>query len=434
MVIGIRREDKNIWEKRVPLIPEDVKDLIQNLGIQVLVQPSQIRIFEDKEYEKVGATISEDLSEAEIIFGVKEIPPEKLLPNKTYVFFAHVIKGQKHNMPMLKKLMELKCNLIDYERIVDEQGRRLIFFGKYAGYAGLMETFHAFGKKLDLMGINNPFSQIKQPYQYSGIEDAKGALRKVAEDIQRNGLPVEILPLTVGFAGYGNVSKGAQEFFDILPHIEISPKELIERYDELKNEKFKLIKIVFKEEDTVRRKEGEFNLQEYFNHPENYESKFEQYLPKLRVLLNCIFWTEKSPRLVTKKFLLENPEITKSLLVIGDISCDIEGGIEITYKATQPDMPCFTFNPYTNEFKDDVQKDGIVVMAVDNLPCEFARESSSEFSKVLKQFIPQILSNHFDKDFKDLNLPYPIKKAIILHKGQLTEEYKYIEKYLGETK
>ncbi|MCX8057665.1 MAG: bifunctional lysine ketoglutarate reductase /saccharopine dehydrogenase family protein [Ignavibacteria bacterium] len=432
MVIGIRREDKNIWEKRTPLTPDDVRELIQQLGIKILVQPSEIRIFKDSDYEKAGAVISEDLSEAEIIFGVKEVPVEKLLPEKTYVFFAHVIKGQKHNMPMLKRLMELKCNLIDYERIVDEQGKRLIFFGKYAGYAGLIETLHALGKKLKLLGINNPFSRIKQPYEYSGIEEAKDELREVGNLIQKEGLPEVFIPFTIGFAGYGNVSKGAQEFFDLLPHVQVSPSELIEKYDELKKEKHRLIKIVFKEEDTVRRKFGEFNLQEFFNQPEHYESKFDIYLDKLRVLVNCIFWTEKYPRLVTKKFLLENPEISKTLLIIGDISCDIEGAIEITYRATQPDLPCFTFNPFLNEFTDDVQKDGITVMAVDNLPCEFARESSSEFSKVLKQFIPQILSNHFDKDFSEINLPYPIKKAMILHKGQLTDEYKYIEKYLRE--
>lgn len=430
MIIGIRREDKNIWEKRTPLIPSDVKELIENYGIKVIVQPSEIRIFKDDDYLRAGAEISEDLSKAEFIFGVKEIPPEKLLPEKTYVFFAHVIKGQKHNMPMLKKLMELKCNLIDYERIVDEQGRRLIFFGKYAGYAGLMETLHAFGKKLDLMGIKNPFSIIEQPYKYSSVEDAKEALKKVRDKILKDGLPDKILPLTVGFAGYGNVSKGAQEFFDILPHKEISPDKLLVDFDSLKDEKHQLIKIVFKEKDTVRRIEGDFNLNEFFSNPEYYESIFEKYLPKLKVLLNCIFWTERYPRLVTRKFLLDHPEISNSLFVIGDISCDINGAIEITYKATQPDVPCFTFNPFENKFYDDVQKNGIAVMAVDNLPCEFSRESSSEFSKVLKNFIPQMLQNHFDKEFSELNLPYPIKKAIIVHKGKLTEEYKYIEKYL----
>ncbi len=430
MIIGIRREDKNKWERRTPLIPEHTKELIEQLGIQVMVQPSEIRIFSDEEYEKSGAILSEDLSRAEIIFGVKEVPVDKILPEKTYVIFAHIIKGQTHNMPMLAKLMELNCNLIDYERIVDEHGRRLIFFGKYAGYAGLVETFHALGRKLKLLGIDTPFKFIKQPYIYSGIEEAKEALHEAGNLIQQEGLPQEILPFTVGFAGYGNVSKGAQEFFDLIPHIEITPLELLNNYDELKSIKDKLIKIVFKEEDTVKRKSGEFNLQEFFNSPENYESRFEDYIPKLRVLLNCIFWTEKYPRLVTKNYLLKNPEVSKSLFVIGDISCDINGAIEITYKATQPDEPCFTFNPFRDEFQDGIQRDGIPVMAVDNLPCEFAKESSTEFSNVLKQFIPQILSNHFDKDFSELNLPYPIKKAIILHRGKLTQDYKYIEKYL----
>lgn len=430
MVIGIRREDKNRWERRTPLIPEDVKYITDSLGLRVVVQPSEIRIFSDEEYKNAGAEINEDLSQADIIFGVKEIPPEKILPDKTYVFFAHVIKGQKHNMLMLKKLMGLKCNLIDYERIVDESGRRLIFFGKYAGYAGLVETLHALGKKLKLMSVENPFELLNQPYQYSNIEEAKNALISVGEEIIRKGLPEKFLPFTIGFAGYGNVSKGAQEFFDLLPHEVISPKELLSKYDLLIKENHKLFKIVFKEEDTVRKFDGNFNLNEFFNHPENYHSIFEQYVQELRVLLNCIFWTEKYPRLITKDFLLKNPHVSESLLVIGDISCDIEGAIQITYKATQPDMPCFTYNPYKDEFVDDVQKDGIVVMAVDNLPCEFSRESSTEFSHVLKQFIPQLMMNHFDKNFDEINFPYPIKKAIILHKGNLTEEYKYIEIYL----
>lgn len=435
MVIGIRREDKNQWEKRTPLIPEDVKYLIESLGVKVIVQPSEIRVYNDEEFKKAGAEINEDLSQADIIFGVKEIPPEKLLPDKTYVFFAHVIKGQKHNMPMLKKLMELRCNLIDYERIVDETGRRLIFFGKYAGYAGLVETLHALGKKLKLMSIENPFESLKQPYQYSNIDEAKNALKSVGEEIIKKGLPEKFLPFTIGFAGYGNVSKGAQEFFDLLPHEVISPKELLNKYDLLSKEKHKLFKIVFKEVDTVRRVDGDFDLDEFFHHPENYYSIFEQYVPKLRVLLNCIFWTEKYPRLITKEYLLKNPDVSESLLVIGDISCDIDGAIQITYKATQPDVPYFTYNPYKDQFVDDVQKDGIVVMAVDNLPCEFSRESSTEFSHVLKQFIPQLMINHFDKNFEEINLPYPIKKAIILHKGKLTEEYKYIEKYLeGDNK
>jgi len=434
MVIAIRREDKSIWERRAPLIPEDVKDIIQNLKLKVIVQASDIRIFSNKEYEEIGAIISENLEKADIILGVKEIPPEKIIPDKTYVFFAHVIKGQKHNMAMLKKLLELRCTLIDYERVIDENGRRLIFFGKYAGYAGLVETIHAFGKKLSLNNILTPFNKIKQPFEYSNIQEAKDSLRSVGEEISKNGIPDFLLPLTVGFAGYGNVSKGAQEFFEILPHLEVSPSDLISNYESLKKENKRLVKIVFKEIDTVQRFNGDFDLNEYFEKPHLYHSIFDEYIPKLKILLNCILWKENNPRLITKEYLKNNYRYIDKFFVIGDISCDINGAIEITHKATQPDMPCYTYYPDRDFFIDGVQKDGITNMAVDNLPCEFARESSIEFSHVLKNFIPQLIKNNFDKDFEQINLPYPLKKAIILHKGQLTKEYKYLEKYLGEEK
>lgn len=430
MIVAIRREDKNIWEKRTPLTPNDVSELIKSLGVKVLVQPSKIRIFSDDEYEKVGAIIKEDLSEADIIFGVKEVPSEKILPNKTYVIFAHVIKGQKHNMKMLKRLMDLKCNLIDYEKIVDEQGKRLIFFGKYAGYAGLIETFQAFGRKLLKKGIDNPFTYLQQPYHYTSIEEAKYKLAEIGKIISEKGIDRSYAPLTVGYAGYGNVSRGAQEFFDILPHIEISPDELIKDFNKIKNETKRLFKIVFKEEHTVKRKEGEFNLNEYFLYPENYESIFHKYIPYLSILLNCIFWTSKHPRLVSREYLKKNFKDIRKLEVIGDISCDINGAIEITYKATEPDQPCYTYNPMNDSYEDDIQKEGIVVMAIDNLPCEFARESSNEFSSVLKKFIPQILSNHFNKPYSEINLPYPIKTALILHNGELTPNYKYLENFL----
>jgi len=165
-IIGIRREDKNEWEKRVPLIPEDVAELKKKYGIHTIIQPSKIRVYSDDEYRKSGAEINEDLSKANVILAVKEIPEIMFEKGKTYIFFSHIIKGQSYNMPSLKKMMSLKTNLIDYERIVNEKNQRLIFFGRYAGLAGMVESFHSFGKKLKLMGLNTPFEKIKSAYQY----------------------------------------------------------------------------------------------------------------------------------------------------------------------------------------------------------------------------------------------------------------------------
>lgn len=431
MIVGIRRENKNIWEKRTPLIPQDVEELKEKYGMTTIVQPSQIRIYSDDEYVQAGAVIDEELNHADVIFAVKEIPSHLILENKTFIFFSHVIKGQPHNMPMLKTLMEKKCNLIDYERIVDENNKRLIFFGRYAGKAGIIETIHALAEKLKLNGFSTPLEAIKQPYQYDSIPDAKNHLKLIGEEIKAKGLPKEIIPIVFGFAGYGNVSQGAQEIFDLLPIIEISPEELIKNYEQLKNEKNHFIKIVFKEEHTVRPKFGEFDLQDYFTNPKNYESQFGKYIPYLDVLVNCIVWKNDNPRLITKDYLRKNPNL--KLKVVGDLSCDINGGVEICFHVTDPANPTYTYFPIQNKLEDGTKKDGITVMAIDNLPCEFPKEASTEFSNVLKEYVHEIYHANFEKSFDELELSYPLKKALILHKGKLTKDYEYLTNYLNRS-
>jgi len=435
-IIGIRREDKNEWERRTPLIPEHVKELKEQFGIKTILQPSKIRIFTDDEYKEVGAEINESLKQANPIFAVKEIPVEFFEPEKTYVFFSHTIKGQEYNMDMLKRMMDLKVNLIDYERIIDENNRRLIFFGRYAGLAGMIETLNAFGQKLKLQGYNTPFEKIKQAYEYSSLEEAKEHIKQIGEEIEDKGFPQELAPIVVGFAGYGNVSRGAQEIFDLLPHKVVSPNIIEEMYENFSGDILNLYKVVFKEEDMVELKEKSkisgFDLQDYYNNPEKYKSKFSRYIPYLKILVNCIYWTEKYPRLVTKQYVRDNSIIKSNLnlRVIGDISCDIEGSIEITQKATYPDNPCFTYFGKEDRFEDGIHSEGITVMAIDNLPCEFSKESSTEFSNVLKNYVNEIVEEDFNVDFKDLKLSYPLKKALILHNGRLTEDYKYMEKFI----
>lgn len=431
-LIGIRREDKNEWEKRVPLIPDDVTELKQKYGIHTIIQPSKIRAYSDDEYRKAGAEINEDLSKANVFLAVKEVPETMFKKGKTYIFFSHTIKGQSYNMPSLKKMMSLKTNLVDYERIVNEKNQRLIFFGRYAGLAGMIESFHSYGKKLKLMGLNTPFEKIKSAYQYKSLEHAKKEIKKIGEEIENHGLPHEICPLVVGFAGYGNVSNGAQEIFKLLPHKVLSANILENMYESLIQDRFSLYKVVFKEEDIVKPLKGEFDLQDYYNNPEKYVSKFENYIPYLQILINCIYWTDDYPRLITREYL-KNNTILKSnlnLKVIGDISCDINGSIEITCKSTEPDNPDFTYFAEQDKFEDGPQRKGVTVVAVDNLPCEFPMESSSAFSSVLKNFINDIVCADFNSDFEHLKLPFPIKKALILHRGDLMKDYKYLNKFL----
>ncbi|MCP4155300.1 MAG: hypothetical protein GY757_46670 [bacterium] len=433
-IIGIRREDKNKWERRVPLIPGDVKELKEKHGIKTIIQPSKIRIFSDEEYEKAGATVSEDMSAAQVILAVKEIPTDLFEEGKTYMFFSHTIKGQDYNMDMLRLLKKMKCNLIDYERVVDDKNRRLIFFGKYAGLAGMIDTLHALGQKTKLQGYDNPLSKIKPAYQYDSLEHAKIEIDKIGKEIDEKGIPQELCPLVVGFAGYGNVSRGAQEIFDILPHKTVSAHIIDENYENFSMDNFNLYKVVFNEEDMVFPKDENavFALQDYYDNPDKYVSRFESYIPYLSVLVNCIYWTEDYPLLVTKEYL-KNETVLRSnltLKVIGDISCDIDGSVEITYKATKPDNPTFTYFANEDRFEDGVHMTGVAVMAVDNLPCEFSAESSTAFSTVLKEYVESLASADFSGSHDDLKLAAPIKRAQILHKGEFTTEYEYMKEYL----
>jgi saccharopine dehydrogenase (NAD+, L-lysine-forming) len=432
--IGIRREDKNEWERRVPLIPDDVVELREKYGIKTIIQPSEIRIFSDEEYREAGAEVNEDLKEADTVFAVKEIPVHLLDPGKTYIFFSHTIKGQPYNMKMLKRLMERQCNLIDYERISGRQNDRLITFSSYAGLAGLIETLHAYGRKLKLKGYATPFEEIKQAYQYDSLEEAKEHIKNIGEMIAAHGLPKELAPLTVGFLGYGNVSKGGQEMFDLLPFKTVEPGQLKQLAGKEGNESDNhcLFKVIFKEEDIVKPLNGAFNLQEYFDHPEQFESVFDNYLPYLKILINCIYWTEKYPRFVTRENLKKNlQQIEKSgIELIGDITCDINGSIEITRESTMPDKACYTYYAENDSFMDGIRDTGITVMAIDNLPCEFSREASSEFSRELKTFVNDIVTADFNVGFDEVNLPYEIKKATILYNGSLTGKYDYMKEFI----
>ena len=429
-MLGIRREDKNKWEARVPLIPEHVKKFKEEHGIETIIQPSKIRAYSDDEYVKVGAIVKEDVSSCPIVFAVKEIPIDFFESGKTYVFFSHTIKGQEYNMPMLKKMMDLGCNLIDYERIVDERGFRLVFFGRFAGLAGMIDTFWSFGQRLKSQNIDTPFNEIKQTIHYKDLNDAKKHLREAGAKIKKDGIPKSLTPLVVGFAGYGNVSKGAQEILDILPVKEISPKEIKDIYDNPSDRC--IYKVVFKEEDMVEpiSSDNTFELQDYYNHPEKYRSVFEKYVPDLTMLMNCIYWDIKYPRLITKEFIKRDYDVNYKLQVIGDISIDINGAIEFTEKSTTPDTPSFIYNPKTNSIKDVVEGEGIVIMGIDNLPCELPRESSHMFSTTLFDFIPEVVKADFTKDFDNCKLPSAIKKAVILHHGKLTPDYQYIDRYI----
>jgi saccharopine dehydrogenase (NAD+, L-lysine forming) len=433
ILIGIRHEDKYLMERRAPLTPAHVKYLVDHYKLDFVVQTSDRRVFTEEEYLKAGAKTAREMKKCSVIFGVKEMPNDFFEPEKTYAFFAHVIKGQPHNMPMLKKMMELKCNLIDYERIVDEQNKRLIFFGRYAGMAGMINSLWAFGQRLKYYGYDSRLLKLKQAHHYHSLEEARTDISAIGELIAENGIPPQLRPVVVGFTGYGNVSNGAQEILGLLPVKEISPEKLLT----LKNRKNIpaniVYKVIFKEEHLVKPKDPDvqFDLQEYYNCPGNYESQFEQYVPHLTVLMNCMYWDKRYPRIVTKDYLEKlyskgRPKLT----LIGDITCDPDGSVECTHKGTLIEDPVFVYDPFTRQPSMGFNSDGLLIMAVDILPSELPRDSSMGFGDALLHLVKPIAIADYELPFADLDLPRAVKKALILHKGRLTPDYAYIQKFV----
>jgi len=434
--IGIRREDKNRWERRVPLIPDDLANLAREHDLEFLVQPSPIRVFTDDDYTAAGITVSEDLGAADIVLAVKEIPMDLLVAKKVYLCFSHTIKGQSYNMPLLQRFLDLKATLIDYERVVDEQNRRLIFFSLHAGYAGTIETLVALAARLAGQGVITPLMDIKHAYEYESLQAALDHLRQIGARIEAEGMGLEQNPLIIGVAGYGNVAKGCDAILACLPVREIPVSELVTAGKGRVSDLGPLVKVVFREEDMVepRSAEAQFVLQDYYQRPENYRGVFDRHLPDLDVLINSIYWTPAYPRLVTRKWVKANygSDKTPRLKVIGDISCDIEGSIEVTLKAPMPEEPCYVYDPETGKITDGVDGIGPVIMSVDNLPCELPRESSEHFSSVLREMVPALAQADFASDFAGLHLPPYLKKAVITHRGELTPAYRYLQDYLDK--
>lgn len=430
--IGIRREDKHDFERRVPLTPEAVKTLVGQ-GVDVSVQPSPIRAFDDEAYRAVGATVGEDLSSCDVVFAVKEIPAELFRKEGTYVFFSHTIKGQAHNMPMLRRLMDCGATLIDYEKITDDEGRRLVFFGRHAGLAGMIDTLSVAGRRLEALGTPTVLSELGLAHEYADLEMAKDEVIAVGARLAQEPLPASLAPFVIGFCGYGNVSRGAQEIAHLLPHEKVAPEELAGLMSRPGPPRDRIFTVVFEERHLVARADGAaFELQDYYDHPDRYRSTFADHATSLSVLVNAIYWTEDYPRLVTKEQLRQWHAAGRHRLVaIGDISCDIDGAVECTSRATTPDAPAYVFDPARGEDRDGVVGDGIAMMTTDCLPCELPRESSSAFTSALLPFAKGIAeANLSATTVAEAGLPDAIARACIVWRGELTEPFAYLGEHL----
>jgi alpha-aminoadipic semialdehyde synthase len=427
--IGLRREDKHRWEARAPLTPDAVRELVGG-RLDVVVQPSPIRAFADEEYRAVGARIDEDLSDCDVVLAIKEIPLDLLQAGTTYVFFSHTIKGQPQNMPLLRRLMDLRCTLIDYERIVDGDGRRLVLFGRHAGLAGMIDTLHVLGRRLEWLGLDTPFLEVLPAHGYSGLDDARAAFVQLRELLRSRLLPASIQPFVVGITGYGAVATGAQEMLDLLEPTDVEPGALPGLRDA------GLYKVVFEERHIVEptSPDDTFELQDYYDHPARYRSIFERHARRLSVLINAIFWTEAYPRLLTLDWLRNwfATESSPKLKTVGDILCDIEGSVQCTVKATTPGDPAYVFDPATGRASDGVAGPGLCMMTTDCLPCELPVEASISFTEALLPFVRGVALADYGGSLETAGLQAPIAAATVVWRGELTPEYRYLESHLGQ--
>ncbi|MCH8326805.1 MAG: hypothetical protein IIB83_09660, partial [Bacteroidetes bacterium] len=323
--------------------------------------------------------------------------------------------------------------------ITDNNNRRLITAFTYiAGSAGMVDTLWALAEKLKLKGIENPFKNITQSINSKNIAHVKNLLVKAGEKIKIKGTPETLPPVICGILGRGKTSIGAQQILDMLPCEQITFDKLPTVYAD--GSRKKIYKLVLKVYDMFRLKEkykkeytGNKDIEKvnhYLKNPDMYESNMEKILPYVTVLMNCITWSNKYPRLLTNDLCKKIYSKNQTLLVIGDVTCDPNGSIEFS-KETWIDNPVYNYNPINETSIDGFQPDGITVMAVTNLPCEFSADASEKFSNELLPFLKDITSADYTGKLSTSGLPDPIKNAVIMWKGIFTERYKYMGKYIS---
>ncbi len=355
-VIGIIREVKSKWERRCAITPKEVHELTKNGEITVLVQPSPSRCYTDEDFIEAGAVIEEDLSKCDVIFGVKEVPMDALIPNKTYFFFSHTIKAQEYNMGLLDTMLAKNIRMIDYECIREASKKegdvpnRLVAFGRYAGIAGAFDFFRGIGEFMLQKKLQTPFIFLGSTYMYEDYEMMKQALANVAKNIAKSGTPKAYSPMVFAVTGTGRVAQGILEVIEQLPHIKVDPDELknISKIPGIDNKK--IIISQFTSKHLVKHKDGRpFDKADYYANSNDYVTKFaSDYLEHVHWLINGVYWEAKYPRIVSIDELREGAASGKSkLLGVCDISADYMGSIEFTSRFTSIENPFLLYDPIT---------------------------------------------------------------------------------------
>ncbi len=396
--IGVIREGKTPPDKRVPLTPLECKEVSEKFPeAELVVQPSEIRIFKDQEYIDQGVTMQEDLSDCDVLLGVKEVPVDMLIPGKTYFFFSHTTKEQPYNQKLLRSVLDKNIRLVDWENLTNEKGVRVIAFGRYAGIVGAYNGMLTYGKRFglyDLLPANECFD----------MEEMQGEYAKV-----------KLPPIKIVLTGGGRVSRGSMEVLDGMGIRKVSATDfLTESYDEA-------VYCQINVNDYNKRIDNApFVKSEFYANPELFESNFPQFSQISDLMIAGAFWDYHAPKLFSQEDV-KNADF--KIKVVADITMDIDGSIGTTQRPATIEEPNFDYVKQTGELVEPFSgEDHVTVMAVDNLPCELPRDASRDFGREL---IDNVLPNLFNGD--PVNM---IANASITNlEGTLTADFSYLEAY-----
>lgn len=397
MKFGIIKERKNPPDRRVVFSPNELAKLKQTYHDAVVeVESSDIRIFSDVQYKSMGITVTDDVSGSDVLFGVKEVPVDSLIANKAYFFFSHTIKKQPYNQKLLKAILEKKIDLYDHETIVDDQNRRLIGFGKYAGMVGVYNGIRAFGIKFEL-------------FKLPKAETLAGKDALIAH-LKRLNLPALKFVIT----GTGKVGSGAKEILDAIKVKEITVENYLTK---------NYAQPVYVQLDVLeynKRIDGvEKDFNDFVAHPDEYVSDFEKFTKVTDIYFAGHFYATGAPMILSREML--NASDCK-LKVVADISCDVNGPIACTLRSSTIEEPIYGYFPLEDKEVEVFHPAAVVVMAVDNLPCEIPKDASEGFGE---QFMEHVIPAFFNGDKDGI-----LQRAKITENGKLTERFSYLQDYV----
>jgi len=407
--LGILRESKKPHDLRTPLVPEDCRALMEAYpGTEIRVQPSSFRCFEDLQYRDAGCIVQEDLLGCDLIFGVKEVALDQLLPDHAFAFFSHTIKAQPSNQELMQHMVRNRITLHDYELMTNESGQRTVAFGYWAGIVG---AWHG----LRMRGLRSGTYTWPKAVETGSYQELQHILQTETSLIaNRDGSPYRVL-----VCGSGRVGQGVVQVLEDAGFMAMDPQSFLNSHSNLPGSK-PLIYTVLRSKDLFRAKDGSpYSSQAFYTSPQDFETCIEPYLGSSDLMINTINWNPAAPRYFEPAFI-QNSKFT--VQQIADISCDIEGSVPLTLRPSTIEDPYYGISKVTLLECPPFEPNNVDIMAVDNLPCELPADASRDFSSALFRFFVSPLMN------SPSSIP---ENSILLNQGRLHPNFQHLQEYAG---